>query len=355
MKGLQVKNISKSYETTQVLHNISFDVKVGDIVAVLGPSGCGKSTLLSIIAGIEKPEKGEILWNRNSQNDIPPHERNFGLMFQDYMLFPHKNVAGNIAFGLEMLGWGKDEVNERVNQVLDFVGIPNYGDRRISTLSGGEQQRTALARSLAPRPYLLLLDEPISSLDRTLRERLLIDLPHILKRLNQTAIYVTHDQEEAFALADEIVVMNEGQIIQAGTPEDIYTNPKTELIARFLGFRNIFTAIINDNKIQSPIGRIPIRDIGNLNLVKVDKMDGTDIKILIRPDAMSEFKTQKRNATLNCIILERSFRGSLCQLDVSVENHNLRFDLQSSSTIPKPGEQAKLFFSPGEAFHFLMQ
>ena len=264
MKGLQVKNILKSFETTQVLHNVSFDVKVGDIVAVLGPSGCGKSTLLSIIAGIEKPDHGEILWNRKSLNNIPPHERNFGLMFQDYMLFPHKNVAGNVAFGLEMLGWGKEKVNERVSEVLNFVGIPNYSSRRISTLSGGEQQRTALARSLAPSPYLLLLDEPISSLDRTLRERLLNDLPEIFKILNQTAVYVTHDQEEAFALADEIVVMNEGHVIQVGTPEDIYTNPKTKFIARFLGFRNIFTATITDNKIQSPIGSIPIREICNI-------------------------------------------------------------------------------------------
>ncbi len=351
MKGLQVANVSKSYQTTQALRDVSFDVQVGDIVAVLGPSGCGKSTLLSIIAGLEIPDRGEILWNGKSQNNIPPHERNFGLMFQDYMLFPHKNVSNNVAFGLEMRGWEKEKVNERVSEVLEFVGIPNYGFRRISTLSGGEQQRTALARSLAPSPRLLLLDEPISSLDRTLRERLLRDLSEILKSMNQTALYVTHDQEEAFALADEIVVMNEGQIVQVGTPEEIYIKPKTEFIAQFLGFRNIFTVEINENQIQSPIGFIPIGDIDKIDLNTIDQIDGNKYRILIRPDVMSEYKTRRKIYTMDCNILERSFRGSLCQLSVMVENYQLRFDIQSSSTIPKPGERMKLFYSPEEAIH----
>jgi ABC-type Fe3+/spermidine/putrescine transport system ATPase subunit len=211
---LTVSQVAKSYGDTRAVVNVRFEVGSGEIVAVLGPSGCGKSTLLELIAGLEPLDRGEILWDGESLNHVPPHQRNFGLMFQDFALFPHRNVFDNVAFGMQMAHVSQEEIQNRVHEVLNLVGLPDFGGRDVNTLSGGEQQRIALARSLAPRPRLLMLDEPLGSLDRNLRERLVRDLRQILREQHLTAIYVTHDQEEAFAIADRVVVMNAGKVEQ---------------------------------------------------------------------------------------------------------------------------------------------
>ena len=234
MSILSVTDISKSFGSTQALDTVSFEVDQGEIVALLGPSGCGKSTLLSIIAGLEAPDNGNVRWEGVSLEGTPPHLRGFGLMFQDFALFPHMNVYANVAFGLKMAHMTPGSVDTRVKEMLETVGLPNIGARDVNTLSGGEQQRVALARALAPHPRLLMLDEPLGSLDRNLRERLVVDLEAILHRLHQTAIYVTHDQEEAFAIADRIILMNAGRIEQMGTPEVIYHSPASVFVARFL-------------------------------------------------------------------------------------------------------------------------
>jgi len=319
----------------------------------LGPSGCGKSTLLSIIAGLENPDQGSVFWNGNSINGIPTHKRGFGLMFQDYMLFPHKNVYANVAFGLEMLKWNKAEIDTRVKEILGFVGLPDYGMRDITTLSGGELQRIALARSLAPNPLLLMLDEPISSLDRSLRERLLNELGEILRGINQTAIYVTHDQEEAFAIADHVVVMNEGQISQIGTPEDIYTTPQSEFVARFLGFRNIFNGVVRDNQITFPFGDFRLDEIFSHQKEKLS--DQENLKFLLRPDSMHFTKGGNRINSIEVIIRERSFRGNFCRVVSNFRGVSLIFDFLSASTIPMPGENLALYFNPGEAIQVLYE
>jgi ABC-type Fe3+/spermidine/putrescine transport system ATPase subunit len=348
MNGLKVENISKAYNQTRALVDVTFHVNAGEIVAVLGPSGCGKSTLLNIIAGLETPDHGKVYWNGASQEHIPTHKRGFGLMFQDYMLFPHKNVFANVAFGLEMLGWNKKETNERVSELLELVGLPDYGPRDVSTLSGGEQQRIALARSLAPNPHLLMLDEPISSMDRTLRERLLFELGYKLREINQTAIYVTHDQEEAFAFADRVVVMSNGQIAQIGTPEAIYAYPCSEFVARFLGLSNIFKGKLDHNTIKTPIGNFNIQR----DLFK-EISEGEELTLMIRPDRMSVdqsgFDLDDRFNKLTGKIREKIFRGSVYQIRFSVNGFDFRFDFKPSTKLPKTGETLTLFFDPMDA------
>ncbi len=214
-------------------------VKDREFLTLLGPSGCGKTTTLRIIAGFEKPESGKIIFNGKVVNDVPPYRRNIGIVFQDYALFPHMTVFKNVAFGLEMRKTPKDEVERRVNQVLELVGLKGLENRYPEQLSGGQQQRVALARALVIEPELLLLDEPLSNLDAKIRERLRGEIRRIQRELGITTIYVTHDQEEAMAISDRIAVMNVGTIEQVGKPLELYYNPRTEFVARFLGLSNI--------------------------------------------------------------------------------------------------------------------
>ena len=217
---LILDGITKQFDDQPVLRGISLEIAVGEVVVLLGPSGCGKTTLLRIIAGLEQPDNGRIYLHDSDLTQIPVHQRGFGMVFQDYALFPHKNVFDNAAFGLKMLGWERPSIDERVQQVLSLVDLAGFDQRPIHELSGGEQQRVALARSLAPAPRLLLLDEPLGALDRALRERLMLDLRAILKQAGGvvgrpegiTAVYVTPDQAEAFAIADRVVVMNNGRV-----------------------------------------------------------------------------------------------------------------------------------------------
>ena len=243
---LEIEHISKSYPGLPVLHDVSLGAADGEIVCLLGPSGCGKSTLLRIVAGLEAPDTGRVIFDGHEMAGVPPHRRRFGLMFQDYALFPHKDVLGNVAFGLRMARLPSPEISRRVGEALALVGLSGYERRRVTELSGGEQQRVALARSLAPRPRLVMLDEPLGALDRALREQLMNDLRAILKQVGVTALYVTHDQEEAFAIADRIAILHArleagegGHIEQIAAPGEVYRRPASVYVARFLGFRNL--------------------------------------------------------------------------------------------------------------------
>jgi len=235
---LTLKNIHKQYQDSPLLRDIHLKVDRAETLCLLGPSGSGKSTLLRIIAGLEQPEQGKVLWQGEDITEKPSHLRNFGFMFQNYALFPHMTVAENIAFGLRMKGKPDGKIGERVEEVLDLVHMLDFLDRSVTALSGGEQQRVALARAIAPEPALLLLDEPVGSLDRTLRERLLTELREVLHKLETPVIYVTHDQEEAFSIADRLAVLHNASIIQAGSPAEVYTFPGTLWLAGFLGFQN---------------------------------------------------------------------------------------------------------------------
>jgi ABC-type Fe3+/spermidine/putrescine transport system ATPase subunit len=338
--SLQISKIVKSYGDNKVLDGITFDVLQGEIVALLGPSGCGKSTLLSIIAGIEKPDQGTIYWMETPMNDTPPHLRGFGLMFQDNALFPHMNVYQNVAFGLEMSGMEKNAVRVKVAETLELVGLQGLELRDVNSLSGGEQQRVALARSLAPHPNLLMLDEPLGSIDRTLRERLMGELRSILRRINQTAIYVTHDQEEAFAIADRIVLMQDGRVEQIGEPEQIFRKPETLFAANFLGLTNLIPGIARyedgQYKVETSLGVFPISEI----------LEG-EVTALIRPDSAS--LNGRSEIQIEGTLIEKTFRGNLCQAVISFNDIELVFNFLSNSDLPEEGTEIQLRFDPQEA------
>ncbi len=241
---LSVRNLTKEYENQPLLCGVSFDVQQGETICLLGRSGSGKSTILRIIAGIETPESGDVYWDGQNLKDIPVHKRQFGFMFQDYALFPHKDVFENVAFGLKMKNFPEDLIEEKVKAVLSKLKMDKFSHRQVSDLSGGEQQRVALARSLAPEPRLLMLDEPLGALDRNLREQLMGELRLILHESGIPAIYVTHDQEEAFTIGDRLVLLNEGNIIQDAPPEIVYQYPKNSWVANFIGLSNLIEGSI---------------------------------------------------------------------------------------------------------------
>ncbi|MBU8911460.1 MAG: ABC transporter ATP-binding protein [Desulfobacterales bacterium] len=233
---LVLENINKKFDDgSLILKDINLRLQQGTKLSVLGPSGSGKTTLLRLIAGLENPDSGTIVFNRQPMNDCPPHKRNFGMMFQEFALFPHLNVFNNIAFGLKMKGMDKAAIALRVKEMLLLTGLEDFEARHVDELSGGERQRVALARTLAPQPGLLMLDEPLSSLDRILRKRLLKELADIISTLNVTTIFVTHDHEEAFAAGDMIIIMNQGKIEQKGTPDELVQTPRNEWVKEFLG------------------------------------------------------------------------------------------------------------------------
>jgi ABC-type Fe3+/spermidine/putrescine transport system ATPase subunit len=335
MSLLEVHYLTKSYGEERFPDDISFAVDEGEIVCLLGPSGCGKTTLLRIIAGLETADAGQVRFDGHDIQDVPVHRRNFGLMFQDYALFPHKNVFENVAFGLRMLRLPRAEVEVRVREILELVGLSGFEKRDVNLLSGGEQQRVALARSLAPRPRLLMLDEPLGSLDRTLRERLMNELRDILKGVGVTAIYVTHDQEEAFAVADRVVIMNHGRKVQEGTPRDVYQHPTTEFAARFLGLTNLLPGKVigvgdGDTVISTEIGefRIGQPEAGSWKLE-------ASVTVLIRPEAASpteECPPASDNA-ITGTLAERSFRGGYYRLVIRHAN-----GLHLSFTVPAVSE-----------------
>ena len=241
---LELIDIHKSYEGKPLLNGISTSVSAGETVCLLGPSGSGKSTLLRIIAGLETPEQGVVCWDGEDLAPVPVHRRSFGLVFQDYALFPHMDVAANVAFGLKMQNLSGEEIDRRVADALGMVNLSGFGSRRVTDLSGGEQQRVALARALAPSPRLLMFDEPLGALDRNLREQLMEELRRILHESGVPAIYVTHDQEEAFTLAGRVLLLHDGMIVRSGTPEQVWSDPGSVWAAQFLDAGNVVAGIV---------------------------------------------------------------------------------------------------------------
>ena len=244
---IELKGITKSYGKDTILDNLSLNIKKNEFLTLLGPSGCGKTTTLKIIAGFETADSGQVVFENNIINDIPPYERQLNTVFQKYALFPHMNVYENIAFGLKLKKMPKDVIDQKVKEMLKLVALEGYENRDIEALSGGQQQRVAIARALVNEPKVLLLDEPLGALDMKLRKGMQIELKRIQQKLGITFIFVTHDQEEALTMSDTIVVMNKGEIQQMGSPEDIYNEPANSFVAKFIGESNIVDGIMLDD------------------------------------------------------------------------------------------------------------
>ncbi len=337
MTLLLVNHVTKTYPGTLALDDVSLEVQAGEIVCLLGPSGCGKTTLLRVIAGLERPDSGSVWFAGEDLATVPVHQRGFGLMFQEYALFPHKNVFDNVAFGLRMQRLPRPEVERGVAEALSLVGLQGFEGRDVSALSGGERQRVALARSLAPRPRLLMLDEPLGSLDRTLRERLMHELRAILKSVGVTAIYVTHDQEEAFAIADQVIVMNRGRVIQVGTPEGVYRRPTNAFVARFLGLTNLLpgrvVATTPEVLLDTPVGTLSV----SLDSTRIQP--GDRVMVLIRPEGARRTTSEGPNVIPGRLV-ERSFRGGHYRVVVQPsDGHSLTFELDLVGTdVPEPGQ-----------------
>ena len=238
---LKVSGARVSFGRNRALDGVDLEVATGEVVAILGPSGCGKSTLLRAVAGLQPLDSGEVRWDGEDLAGLPVHRRDFGLMFQEHALFSHRDVAANVAFGLRMQKMEAASRSRRVREVLSLVGMAGFQERQIATLSGGEAQRVALARSLAPEPRLLMLDEPLGSLDRPRREELTEELRHLLRAIGVTVLHVTHDHDEAFAVADRVAVMQSGRIAGIGAPAEIWHDPRHTEVARFLGHANVVT------------------------------------------------------------------------------------------------------------------
>jgi len=341
IQELVVSHIFFRENSEEILQDINVSLHRGKSLSLLGPSGCGKTTLLRIIAGLEKPYSGEILFRGKEMRGVAPHLRNFGMMFQDFALFPHRNVSENISFGLEMKRVPRKEISSRVSEMLELVNLEKQATRDISELSGGERQRVALARTLAPSPDLIMLDEPLGALDRRLRERLLSDLCTILRKSRLTTIWVTHDQSEAFAASDLVCVMNSGKVEQIDSPENLYHNPVNRTVADFLGFQNI----MDGKKIGEKVEMILIMP----DAATLISEDGSSLS------HVEEFSDGSSDIIAG-IVMDSSFQGAIRRISIKTSMQNifrgagseqtLFFDIQGQTPIPEVGSPIFLKINP---------
>ncbi|RKT07182.1 thiamine transport system ATP-binding protein [Streptomyces sp. 3211.6] len=333
MTLLRLEGVTVRFGDRAVLDAVDLEVAEHETVCVLGPSGSGKSTLLRVVAGLQRPSAGRVLLGGADQAGVPVHRRGVGLMFQDHQLFPHRDVGGNVAFGLRVRRSAKPEYEERVARLLDLVGLPGAQRRAVASLSGGEQQRVALARALAPSPRLLMLDEPLGQLDRGLRERLVVELQGLFSRLGTTVLAVTHDQGEAFALADRVVVMRDGRIAQAGTPLEVWQRPASEFVARFLGFENVVPATVTGGAAATPWGKVPVPE---------GSPEGEQ-RLLVRPAGVVPAA-----AGLDCVVESRTFRGTHVALLLRPEEGPVLEAECALAAAPAVGDRIAVAFTPSE-------
>lgn len=332
MQPISIKKLQKSYRRKQVLDDLDLNIEEGELLVLVGPSGCGKSSLLRCIAGLEKPDKGGIKFGNKDVTYVSAHLRQAAMVFQSYALWPHMSVGENVAFGLEEQGVRGNDLVDRVLEALENVHLKGYEDRDVDTLSGGEQQRVALARALVVRPKCLLLDEPLSNLDTMLRIEMRAEIRRIVKEHNLTAIYVTHDHKEAMAIADRIGIMNEGKIIQIGTPETVYRFPQSRTAASFMGSLNLFKAVVSDivlNKENRYIVRA-VTDEGSifqgLATNPVVKPDIDDIVyICIRPQSLYFDHSGDVINQVSGTVVDRVYEGAVMEYLIRRENGRYLF------------------------------
>ena len=307
MKGdLQIRGVSRSYGAVRAVREVSLEVADAQFLTLLGPSGCGKTTLLRLVAGFERPDAGSILISGRDVTALPAHERPVNTVFQHYALFPHLSVAGNVAFGLEVRGRARSEIEDRVARALELVRLKDLGGRRISEISGGQKQRVALARALVLEPEVLLLDEPMAALDPKLRKDMQLELKNLQERLGITFLFVTHDQDEALVMSDRIAVMSAGRIEQLDAPEALYEKPRTRFVADFLGVGNLLRATVSGRR----DGAVVLRTAAGLELVAADDggyRDGTSVWLGLRSEQVS--LAERRGNVLDGVIDDEIFLG----------------------------------------------
>lgn len=341
MAFLQIQNVSKIFGAVEAVKDFDLDIEKGELVSFLGPSGCGKTTTLRMVAGFETPTSGRIIMNGQDITNVPPNKRDVGMVFQTYALFPNMTVAGNIGFGLKVMKKPAEEIHQRVKEMLALINMPEYGDRYPYQLSGGQQQRVALARALALRPDVLLLDEPLSALDAKIRVSLRAEIRAIQRKLGITAIYVTHDQEEALSLSDRVVVMNAGKMEQVGTPFEIYNFPKTAFVANFVGTLNTATVEVEDP--ASGILRMDNLILKSAENLK-EKKKGDKVLMSIRPERLSFAAEQKKDNILDCTIENITFLGSVVRIQVKLGNQLFYMDTFNNPflELPKLGDRSQV-------------
>ena len=341
---LEVKKLSKSFGLFEAIKNISININEGEFVCFLGPSGCGKTTLLRCIAGLEIQSKGSVFQKNKDISNLPPSNRDFGIVFQSYALFPNLTVFSNIGYGLINNKWRKEDIKKRVDELLDLVNLTDHAKKYPSQLSGGEQQRVALARALATSPGLLLLDEPLSALDAKVRVFLRKQIRDLQRKLGVTTIMVTHDQEEAQTMADRIFVMKDGEIIQSGTPNEIYTKANSPFIASFIGSMNFIPAVIsNSNKVKC--------NNVEINCNTVDFKENESVQIAIRPEDIQIKKENSDDNILPAKIKEIEFLGSFQRVyfeSKNVSENLIMVDVPSSNARKNKlnvNQEINLYFS----------
>jgi len=341
MSFINLKDITVSYDgKVDILKKLNIDIEEGKLVSLLGPSGCGKTTTLRVVAGFIQPKKGQFICEKEDYTYIPVHKRNFGLVFQSYALFPHLTVFDNVAFGLKMQKVDKKDIKKAVEEILEVVDLKGYNSRYPKELSGGQRQRVALARALVIKPKLLLLDEPLSNLDAKLRLKMRAEIRKLQQKLGITTIFVTHDQEECFSISDKVAVMNGGLIEQYDTPEEIYTNPSSEFVARFVGFENFIELDkIGDNIYQSKSGAKFITDINDKDTKIKEKLVGT-----IRPDNIKiiDNESEAENNILEGIVDVRTYLGKEYQYSINTEVGTILVNANNEK-IYNQGNEIKLY------------
>ena len=339
-KLIELKNVSKSYDGKKVLDNINLYINDNEFLTLLGPSGCGKTTTLRIIAGFETADEGDVIFMGRDIQDLPPHKRNVNTIFQRYALFPHLNVFENVAFPLREKKVGKQEIRERVNEMLKMVALTGFEKRSVTSLSGGQQQRVAIARALVGRPKVLLLDEPLAALDLKLRKDMQQELKNIQKAMGITFIFVTHDQEEALSTSDTVVVMSEGQIQQIGTPMDIYNEPKNAFVADFIGESNIVDGIMLRDRLVRFSGH-------DFECVDFGFEEREPVDVVIRPEDVDIVSVDK--GMLEGVVTSVTFLG--VHYEIIVDINGFKWMIQTTDFEPV-GAHIGLFIEP-EAIHIM--
>lgn len=333
---VELKNVIKRFGSNTVIEDLSLSIPQGKMVSLLGPSGCGKTTVLRLVAGLEKPTEGKIFIDGEDVTERSIQQRDICMVFQSYALFPHMSLGENIGYGLKMLGRPKAEIKQRVTEALELVDLAGFEDRFVDQISGGQQQRVALARALILKPKVLLFDEPLSNLDANLRRSMREKIRELQQQFNITSLYVTHDQSEAFAVSDMVLVMNKGKIMQLGSPQTLYRQPASEFMASFMGDANLFPATLGPDHV----------DIFQYRLPKLDTFNTTktDVRVGVRPEAIT--LSQQGDACQQCKIVHVAYMGPQYEVTVEWQNQTLLLQVNATQLQPNVGDSYYLQIHP---------